>query len=80
MIGDQLGGVGESVNLVGQLRGINRGPYRDFENDLRARAAAGDVITMTVRPQYTGNNTRPDSIVVDYTINGVPQGTERFRN
>lgn len=72
--------VGEIVNLVGQLRGINRGPYRDFENSLRDRAANGDVVTMTVRPQYTGDSRRPDSIEVDYSINGVPQPAEVFRN
>lgn len=72
LIGHQLGGVGENVNLVGQLRGANRGEYRVLEGELRELADQGNVIQMTVRPQYSGTNTRPDFIAVEYTVNGGP--------
>ena len=72
LIGHQLGGVGEGVNLVGQLRGSNRGEYRVLEGQLAELAAQGNVVHVTVRPQYNGSNTRSDFISIEYTVNGGP--------
>jgi DNA/RNA non-specific endonuclease len=72
LIGDRLGGFGERVNLVGRLRGNNRGEYRALEEQFAELAAQGNVVQVTVQPQYNGSNPRRDFIFVESTVNGGP--------
>lgn len=80
LIGHQLGGVGERVNIVPQLSSQNRGAYRTLENQWAQMAANGDRVDVTVTPVYVGDALRPTRIDVTYTVNGGPEIVVPFNN
>lgn len=79
LIGSNLGGAGEAINIVPQESGSNRGAYRVMEDELAAAARAGSDVELTVSPVYTDPDAVPDRIDVAYSIDGVTT-TQPFPN
>ncbi|HUO10233.1 MAG TPA: DNA/RNA non-specific endonuclease [Phycisphaerae bacterium] len=72
-IGNNLGGPGDadSGNIFPQDPSVNRGAYRQFEQQIAGRVQNGDQVYVRVVPQYTPGATRPSQIVYQVRINGV---------
>lgn len=70
LIGDQFDGSNGLENLVPQDSNINRGDFKNFENELAREVKAGNEVYVKVEPVYDGNSNRPSCIVVTYSING----------
>ena len=69
-IGNQLGGDGGVNGVFPQSSGINRGQFRDFENDIAASVRAGNNVIVRVVPQYANGSTRPESVLYQVRTNG----------
>jgi hypothetical protein len=67
LIARRLGGPGHLTNnLFPQLRAVNRGQYRMFEQRIAQFVAQGNTVLVQIRLIYTGASTRPDGVV--YTV------------
>ena len=78
MIGDQFDGSNGLENLVPQDSNVNRGDFKNFENELAKEVRSGNDVSVKVEPIYEGDSRRPSVIVVTYTINGSTY--QRFFN
>ena len=68
-IGSQFGGAGDRF-LIAQDATLNRGPYKALENKWASAVKNGDKVFVKVDMSYPGKSMRPDSIRVNYSING----------
>lgn len=71
LIAHQFNGSDKMENLVPQNFRINRGAYKNLEDDLRKHLDKGEEVIVTVLPYYNQFKNRPDGIFYSYTINGV---------
>jgi len=71
LIGDQFGGSGGMENMIPQDSSINRGSYKNLENQLANEVKAGNDVSVKVEPVYVDDSKRPDAVVVTSTINGI---------
>ena len=78
LIGDQFDGSNGLENLVPQDSNVNRGDFKNFENELAKEVRSGNDVSVKVEPIYEGDSRRPSVIVVTYTINGSTY--QRFFN
>ena len=85
LLANQFGGGGESGNLVPMLREVNQsgaGSFYELETRWRNLITGSDPAQVSVRiePVYDGVSTVPTEIVVDWTLDGVPQPQRVFQN
>ena len=81
LIGHQVGGTGDGINLVAQMSSVNRGEYRVMENGWAQAIRDGKTVEVKITPVWDGpGSTVPSRIVVESKINGVPQDINIFRN
>lgn len=78
LIGDQFDGSNGLENLVPQDSNVNRGDFKNFENELAKEVRSGNDVSVKVEPIYEGDSRRPSVIVVTYTINSSTY--QRFFN
>ncbi|QTB15961.1 DNA/RNA non-specific endonuclease [Lysinibacillus sphaericus] len=72
-MGSQFKGPGGIDNLVPMNSQINEagGVWHQMEQEwASALDKKGGTVNVKIKPQYTGDSARPDSFMVDYTING----------
>lgn len=76
--GCQFGGTCDRFNLFPQDSNFNNSAYKRFENEVKGALNNGDQVgPVTVRFSRTDpTSVRPDSLTIDYSINGVPK--QRF--
>lgn len=76
--GCQFGGTCDRFNLFPQDSNFNNSAYKRFENEVKGALNNGDQVgSVTVRFNRTDPTAvRPDSLTIDYSINGVPK--QRF--
>ncbi len=77
----RLGGTCDRFNLFPQNSNFNSSSYRRWENEITSALQNGnDVGNVTVRfGRSNPNSARPDSVDIEYSINGVPE-TRSFLN
>ncbi|NME53118.1 DNA/RNA non-specific endonuclease [Desulfovibrio piger] len=80
MIGARFGGPSGLTNLVPQNANLNRGAWKSMENEFAQYVRNGEKVNITVKPNYTDSNLRPDSFTVKYTINDGKVHTKYFEN
>jgi hypothetical protein len=85
LLGAQFGGAREDINLVPELRSVNRaGPGSVYELETKWRAMLNESppnhVSYEVTPHYAGNGEVPDRITIRYTVDGVPQKPKVFKN
>lgn len=85
LLGTQFGGSREDINLVSQLRSVNQaGPGSVYELEQSWRDMLKENppphIRVEVHPHYPGGSKVPDRVTVYYSINGVMQEPEVFKN
>ncbi|MBA4547451.1 DNA/RNA non-specific endonuclease [Thermoactinomyces intermedius] len=71
LAGDRFGGSPELDNLVSMSRSANLSVYKRLENRWARALENGQQVSVRVRINYDGNNMRPSSFDVQYTIDGV---------
>ena len=71
-VGRNLGGLGDATsgNIFPQVPSVNRGAFRQFEQQIARRATAGDEVFVRVVPRYQNGATRPYEILYQVRING----------
>lgn len=70
VIGDQFNGSNGMENVVAQDSAFNKGEYKNFENNLAKEICAGKDVHIRIDLNYPGKSYRPDSFLVNYSING----------
>lgn len=82
-IGKQLGGKGgkTSGNIFPQNSSVNRGQFRDFENEVYSHVSRGNTVTARVRPQYSSSrSTRPCRVCYQVEQDGKTIFSRLFDN
>jgi filamentous hemagglutinin len=77
----RYGGTCDRFNLFPQNSDFNNGAYKSWENEISGALKNGDDVgTVTVTfGRSDPNNARPDTLRVEYTINGVTK-VQKFEN
>ncbi|QWG31367.1 hypothetical protein EXW58_28690 (plasmid) [Bacillus mycoides] len=72
LIGSQFKGSGDIDNLVPMNSQINEagGKWHQMEQEWAAALERKENVKVKIKPQYTGNSARPDSFIVNYSIDG----------
>lgn len=58
-------------NLVSQYWLVNMSSYRKLENDWKRAIQDGKTVDVNVEVEYDGDDLRPSSFSIEYTIDGV---------
>lgn len=73
LVANEFGGSGELYNLVPMDSEVNRwGDFRKFEQEMKEQIQNGHEVVVDHRPIYEGDSLRPQSIEIDYLIDGEP--------
>lgn len=85
LLANMFGGGGEQINIVPMLQEVNRGAGHslgNLERDIRQFAGASDhaVITLSVRPRYSGTSTVPASFQAVFHAEGSIPRQEFYSN
>ena len=70
LIGDNLNGSNGMENMVAGDAKLNRGEYNKLEQQLAKAVSEGKDVYMKVDMNYPGKSFRPDSFLVNYSIDG----------
>ncbi|RIX50803.1 DNA-binding protein [Paenibacillus nanensis] len=72
LIGNQFKGSGDIDNLVPMNSQINEagGKWHQMEKEWASALERNGDVVVKIKPQYTGNSARPDSFIVEYSIDG----------
>src|SRR5699024_5718822 len=71
LAGDRFGGSPDLDNLVSQLSSVYLSAYKKVENQWATALRDGKQVTVNVKINYDGKNSRPESFKIEYTINGI---------
>jgi DNA/RNA non-specific endonuclease len=80
IVGNRFGPPGEEFNYIAQNRNVNRGEYRQLENDWAQLLAGGHTVRVEWDFKYTGDSQRPDGFTVRYRVDGGEPIVRPFRN
>jgi filamentous hemagglutinin len=59
---------------------LNKGAWKQMENTWASALKDGKTVDVNIQPIYSGNNTRPNRVIVQYSINvGRPVNVD-FKN
>ena len=56
------------------------GDWFSFEQLLKSKLDGGANVKVNMKLNYSGNSKRPDSIEVNYTVDGIPQSPKTIQN
>ncbi len=70
LIASIFNGPGEKLNLVPMDGNLNKGVWKQMENTWANALKDGKQVNVKIEPVYTGENKRPDSFSVTYSIDG----------
>lgn len=80
LIASIFNGPGEKLNLVPMDGNLNKGAWKQMENTWANALKDGKTVDVNIQPLYSGNNTRPDRIIVQYSIDGGRPINVDFKN
>jgi len=80
LIGTYLGGPGERINLVPQNMNLNRGEWREMENEWAKAGAEGKTVEFKIDVICEPRTQRPMSFSVQYATDGIPKDPRTFLN
>ena len=61
----------DDFNHFAQDMNFNRGAYKSVENIWQRALDNGSALSVNITPNYKGNALRPDSLDINYTIDGT---------
>lgn len=70
LAGDRFGGSAKLDNLVSQSQKANLSDFAKLENKWAQAIKEGKKVSTEIKPNYTGNDSRPSSFTVKYSIDG----------
>ncbi|WP_458574224.1 DNA/RNA non-specific endonuclease [Lonsdalea quercina] len=70
LIASIFNGPGEKLNIVPMDGNLNKGVWKSMENTWAKALKDGRQVDVKIEPVYSGNNKRPDSFNVTYSIDG----------
>ncbi|HDL9606203.1 TPA: hemagglutinin repeat-containing protein [Escherichia coli] len=70
LIASIFNGPGEKLNLVPMDGNLNKGVWKQMENTWANALKDGKQVNVKIEPVYTGENKRPESFSVTYSIDG----------
>lgn len=59
---------------------LNKGAWKQMENTWANALKDGNKVDVNIHPIYSGNNTRPDRVIVKYSIDGGRSVNIDFKN
>lgn len=71
---------GEKLNLVPMDGNLNKGAWKQMGNTWANALKDGGKVDVNIQPIYSGNNTRPDRLIVKYSIHGGRPVNIDFKN
>lgn len=80
LIASIFNGPGEKLNLVPMDGNLNKGAWKQMENTWANALKDGRTVDVNIQPMYSGNNTRPDRVIVQYSIDGGRPVNVDFKN
>ncbi|WP_210502245.1 hemagglutinin repeat-containing protein [Pantoea ananatis] len=80
LIASIFNGPGEKLNLVPMDGNLNKGAWKQMENTWANALKDGNKVDVNIHPIYSGNNTRPDRVIVKYSIDGGRPVNIDFKN
>ncbi|UYA58690.1 Putative large exoprotein involved in heme utilization or adhesion of ShlA/HecA/FhaA family [Pectobacterium sp. F1-1] len=80
LIASIFNGPGEKLNLVPMDGNLNKGAWKQMENTWANALKDGKAVDVNIQPMYSGNNTRPDRVIVQYSIDGGRPVNVDFKN
>ncbi|TDB47399.1 hypothetical protein C5468_19160 [Photorhabdus luminescens subsp. mexicana] len=80
LIATIFNGPGEKLNIVPMDANLNRGAWKQMENEWGRALKEGKQVNVKINPIYSGNNTRPDKFNVKYSIDGGRPVIVNFNN
>jgi hypothetical protein len=75
-IAARFNGPTAAFNHFAQDSNINRGKYRLLEDEWAREKRAGKRITVQIAPHFEGGSTRPSTIDVSWTVDGVEKSVK----
>lgn len=70
LIASIFNGPGEKLNLVPMDGNLNKGVWKSMETTWAKALKDGKQVDVKIEPVYSGNNKRPDSFSVTYSVDG----------
>jgi predicted ribonuclease toxin of YeeF-YezG toxin-antitoxin module len=70
-IAPRFGGPKETYNHFAQNANFNRGAYRALEDKWAKAQKNGEPVNVRIDTDHVGNDQRPDSITVSWTVSGT---------
>lgn len=67
---DQFDGAGDKGNLVSQLGTLNKGAWKDMEEEWADAIRAGKKVEVRIDINYAGDDLRPSDFLVEYVVDG----------
>ncbi|AMG59023.1 FhaB [Pantoea vagans] len=80
LIASIFNGPGEKLNLVPIGDNLNKGAWESMENSRSNALKDGKNVEVNIQPIYSGNNIRPDRVIVKYSIDGGRVVNVDFKN
>lgn len=80
LIASIFNGPGEKLNLVPIGDNLNKGAWESMENSRSNALKDGKNVEVNIQPIYSGNNIRPDRVIVKYSIDGGRAVNVDFKN
>lgn len=68
LIGRRFGGSEKIDNLVAMEHSVNRGEYKELEDDWAAELEKGNSVDVKIQVRYSGESSRPTDFIVKYQI------------
>ncbi|MBO3656354.1 DNA/RNA non-specific endonuclease [Acinetobacter bereziniae] len=75
-------GLGEGINIVPMDKTFNgsSGAWYKLETDWKKALERNQSVKVNIQPVYSGNSKRPDSFIINHSINGVRQPSQQLKN
>ena len=80
LIASIFNGPGEKLNLVPMDGNLNKDAWKSMENSWANALKDGKNVEVSMQPIYSGNNIRPERVIVKYSIDGGGSVNVDFKN
>ncbi|MDV8157998.1 DNA/RNA non-specific endonuclease [Acinetobacter bereziniae] len=82
LIASMFKGPGEGINIVPMDKTFNgsSGAWYKLETDWKKALERNQSVKVNIQPVYSGNSKRPDSFIINHSINGVRQPSQQLKN
>ena len=80
LIASIFNGLGEKLNIFPMDGNLNKSQWKKMENSWGTALKEGKTVDVNIQPIYSGNNIRPDRVIVQYSVDGGRPVNVDFKN